>query len=46
MVTPAALGLWAPSLVGNKKIKSENSSILQDMAFHIELYFPMFWGGI
>lgn len=36
----------APSSVGNKKIKSENGSILQDMAFHIELYFTTFSGRI
>ena len=44
MLTSAALRkvcVCAPSLVGNKKIKSENGSVLQDMAFHVELYFTL-----
>lgn len=49
MLTSVALRkvcVCAPSLVGNKKIKSENGSVLQDMAFHVELYFTTFSGGI
>lgn len=49
MLTSVALRkvcVCVPSLVGNKKIKSENGSVLQDMAFHVELYFTTFKGGI
>ena len=49
MLTSVALRkvcVCAPSLVGNKKIKSENCFILQDMAFYVELYFTTFSGGI
>lgn len=35
-----------PNSAGIKKIKSENGSTLQDMAFHIELYFTTFSGRI